>query len=151
MEPRMQNPAMLVPGARQAIEALMTAIRDSALPEKTGHLVHIRASQINGCSACLDGGTKTAEQAGESTERLSTVAAWREAPYFSDAERAALALTEAVTRLSDRSDPVADEVWAEATKHYSEDEVAGLVLWIAVANLFNRLNAPTKQVAGAWG
>ena len=151
MEPRMQNPAMLVPGARQAIEALMTAIRDSALPEKTGHLVHIRASQINGCSACLDGGTKTAEQAGESTERLSTVAAWREAPYFSDAERAALALTEAVTRLSDRSDPVADEVWGEAAKHYSEDEVAGLVLWIAVANLFNRLNAPTRQVAGAWG
>jgi AhpD family alkylhydroperoxidase len=147
----MQNPAMLVPGARQAIEALMTAVRQGALPEKTGHLVNIRASQINGCSACLDGGTKTAAQAGESTERLSTVAAWREAPYFSDAERAALALTEAVTRLSDRSDPVADEVWAEATKHYSEDEVAGLVLWIAVANLFNRLNAPTKQVAGAWG
>jgi AhpD family alkylhydroperoxidase len=123
------------------------------LPEATGNLVHLRVSQINGCSACLDGGARTAQKAGEATERLVAVAAWRrggEAPYFTDAERAALALAEAVTRLSDRSDPVPDEIWAEAARHYTEQELAALVLWIATANLFNRLNATTRQVAGAW-
>ena len=130
MQPRMKNPAMIIPDAGQAIGALLAALRKAGLPEATGNLVHLRASQINGCSAA--------------------VAAWREAPYFTDAERAALALTEAATRLSDRSDPVPDEVWAEAAEHYSEQELAALVLWIATANLFNRLNATTKQVAGAW-
>jgi len=146
----MKNPAMIIPDAGQAIGALLAALRKAGLPEATGNLVHLRASQINGCSACVDGGARTAQKAGESTERLFAVAAWREAPYFTDAERAALALTEAVTRLSDRSDPVPDEVWAEAARHYSEQELAALVLWIATANLFNRLNATTKQVAGAW-
>jgi AhpD family alkylhydroperoxidase len=150
MQPRMKNPAMIIPDAGQAIGALVAALRSGGLPEATGNLVHVRVSQINGCSACLDGGARTAGKAGESTERLFAVAAWREAPYFTDAERAALALAEAVTRLSDRSDPVPDEVWAEATRHYSEQELAALVLWIATANLFNRLNATTKQVAGAW-
>lgn len=150
MQPRMKNPAMIIPDAGQAIGALLAALRKAGLPEATGNLVHLRASQINGCSACVDGGARTAQKAGESTERLSAVAAWREAPYFTDAERAALALTEAATRLSDRSDPVPDEVWAEAAEHYSEQELAALVLWIATANLFNRLNATTKQVAGAW-
>jgi AhpD family alkylhydroperoxidase len=146
----MQNPAMIIPGAREAIEALQAAVRKGGLPETTGSLVHMRASQINGCSACLDGGARMAERAGEPAERLFTVAAWREAPYFTTAERAALALTEAVTRLSDRSDPVPDEIWEEAAKHYSEQELAALVLWIAIANLFNRLNATTRQAAGAW-
>jgi AhpD family alkylhydroperoxidase len=146
----MKNPAMIIPDARQAIEALLAAVRKAGLPEATGNLVHLRASQINGCSACVDGGARTAQKAGESTERLFAVAAWREAPYFTDAERAALALTEAVTRLSDRSDPVPDEIWEEAAKHHTEQELAALVLWIATANLFNRLNATTKQVAGAW-
>ncbi len=150
MQPRMKNPAMIIPDAGQAIGALLAALRKAGLPEATGNLVHLRASQINGCSACVDGGARTAQKAGESTERLSAVAAWREAPYFTDAERAALALTEAVTRLSDRSDPVPDEVWAEAAERYSEQQLAALVLWIATANLFNRLNATTKQVAGAW-
>jgi AhpD family alkylhydroperoxidase len=112
--------------------------------------VHLRVSQINGCSACVDGGARTAQEAAESTERLFAVAAWREAPCFTDAERAALALAEAVTRLSDRSDPVPDEIWAEAAGNYTEQELAALVLWIATANLFNRVNATTKQVAGAW-
>jgi AhpD family alkylhydroperoxidase len=150
MQPRMKNPAMIIPDAGQAIGALLAALRKAGLPEATGNLVHLRASQINGCSACVDGGARTAQKAGESTERLSAVAAWREAPYFTDAERAALALTEAVTRLSDRSDPVPDEIWAEAARHYTEQQLAALVLWIATANLFNRLNATTKQVAGAW-
>jgi AhpD family alkylhydroperoxidase len=138
---------MIIPDAGQAIGALLAALRKAGLPETTGNLVHLRASQINGCSACVDGGARTAQKAGESTERLFAVAAWREAPYFTGAERAALALTEAVTRLSDSSDPVPDEVWAEAAEHYSEQELAALVLWIATANLFNRLNATTKQAA----
>jgi AhpD family alkylhydroperoxidase len=145
----MKNPAMIIADAGRAIGALVSALRSSGLPETTAHLVHLRASQINGCSACLDGGARTAQQAGESAERLFAVAAWREAPYFTDAERAALALAEAVTRLSDRPDAVPDAVWAEAARHYSERELAALVLWIATANLFNRLNATTKQVAGA--
>jgi AhpD family alkylhydroperoxidase len=146
----MKNPAMIIPDAGQAIGALLAALRSAGLPEATEHLVHLRVSQINGCSTCLDGGARTAQKAGESTERLFAVAAWREAPYFTDAERAALALTEAVTRLSDRSDPVPDEIWEEAARHHTERELAALVLWIATANLFNRLNATTKQVAGAW-
>lgn len=150
MQPRMKNPAMIIPDAGQAIGALVAALRSAGLPEATGNLVHLRVSQINGCSACVDGGARTAQKAGESTERLFAVAAWREAPYFTDAERAALALAEAVTRLSDTSDPVPDEIWAEAARHYAEQELAALVLWIATANLFNRLNATTKQVAGAW-
>jgi alkylhydroperoxidase family enzyme len=87
---------------------------------------------------------------GETTERLFTVAAWRDAPYFTDAERAALALTEAVTRLSDREDPVPDEIWNEAAKHYDERELAGLVLAISLINVWNRLNVSTRQVAGEW-
>jgi AhpD family alkylhydroperoxidase len=150
MQPRMKNPAMIIPDAGKAIGALLAALRSAGLPEATANLVHMRASQINGCSACLDGGAHTAQKAGESAERLFAVAAWREAPYFTDAERAALALTEAVTRLSDRCDPVPDEIWAEAARHYTEQELAAVVLWIATANLFNRLNATTKQVAGAW-
>ena len=146
----MKNPAMVITDAGQAIGALVAALRRAGLPEATGNLVHLRVSQINGCSACVDGGARTAQKAGESAERLFAVAAWREAPYFNDAERAALALAEAVTRLSDRSDPVPDQTWAEAARHYPEQELAALVLWIATANLFNRLNATTKQVAGAW-
>jgi AhpD family alkylhydroperoxidase len=150
MQPRMKNLVMIIPDAGQAIGALVAALRSAGLPEATGNLVHLRVSQINGCSACLDGGARTAQKAGESAERLVAVAAWREAPYFTDAERAALALAEAVTRLSDRSDPVPDEIWAEAAGHYTEEELAALVLWIATANLFNRLNATTRRVAGAW-
>jgi AhpD family alkylhydroperoxidase len=117
----------------------------------TLELVHLRASQINGCSACVDSGARSARKAGETEERLATVAAWREAPYFSDPERAALALAEAATRLADRPDPVPDQVWDAAAAHYDEKGLAAIVLMIAVTNLFNRLNATTRQVAGAWG
>ena len=106
-------------------------------------------SQINGCSACVDGGVKSAAKAGETAERIGTVAAWREAPYFTDAERAALALAEAATRLADAADPVPDEIWDEAAKHYDEQGLASLVLNIAVTNVYNRLNRVTRQIAGA--
>jgi len=149
MQARIKNPAALVPGAMQAIQGLIGAVHKAGMPDKILQLVHLRASQINGCAACLDGGVKHAKQAGESDERLFTVGAWREAPYFSDAERAALALAEAMTRLDDRSDPVPDAVWEEAKKHFDERALGGLVLWIATANLFNRVNVATRQPAGA--
>jgi len=151
MQPRMKNPAMIIPDAMKAILALDKSARKGPVPSTTLGLVHLRASQINGCSSCVDSGSRHAKKAGETDERLFAVAAWREAPYFTDAERAALALTEAVTRLSDRADPVPDEIWDEAARHYDEQALASLILSIATTNVFNRLNVTTRQVAGAWG
>ena len=122
------------------------------VPREVLELVHLRASQINGCSACVDSGARSARKNGETEERLFAVAAWRETRYFSEAVRAALALAESATRLADRSDPVPDEVWNEAAKHFGEKELAALVLWIATTNFFNRLNATTRQPAPQnWG
>jgi AhpD family alkylhydroperoxidase len=151
MEARMKNPAMVLPGVWQPIQALNEAVGEGGVPPATLELVHLRVSQVNGCSACVDAGARTAKKGGATDERLFAVAAWREAPYFTDAERAALALAEAATRLADRPDPVPDEIWDEAAAHYDERGLAALVLMIGVTNLFNRLNATTKQVAGAWG
>lgn len=148
MQARMNHPAFVVPKAIDALQALGTAVGNGGVPERTLELVHLRASQINGCSVCLDGHSRAAKKAGETDERLFTLAAWREAPYFTDAERAALALTEAVTRLSDRADPVPDAVYNEAAQHFDEEELATLILAIANINVWNRLNAATKQVAG---
>jgi AhpD family alkylhydroperoxidase len=150
MHPRMKNPATVVPGAMKAIQALVAAAQDAGAPAHALHLAHLRASQINGCGFCVDYGVKHARQAGLTDERLHAVAAWREAPYFSEAERAALALAESVTRLDDRADPVPDAVWDEAARHYDEGALAALVLWIATTNFFNRLNVTIKQPAGAW-
>ena len=149
MQARMSNPAMILPDAMNAIQTLLKATRKGGVPSATLELVHLRASQINGCSFCVDSGARSARKAGETDERLFAVAAWREAPYFTDAERAALALTEAVTRLADREDPVPDRVWDEAAQHYDERGLAALILMIATTNLFNRLNATTRQVAGS--
>ena len=147
---RMKNPAMAIPEATPAILALLKAAKKGGVPEKTLELVHLRASQINGCSFCVDAGARSAKKAGESDEQLFAVAAWREAPYFSEAERAALALAEAATRLSDRPDPVPDEIWNEAARHYDEQQLASLVLMIGVTNLFNRINVTIRQAAGEW-
>jgi AhpD family alkylhydroperoxidase len=147
----MKNPGMILPDAMQPIQNLFKATRTGGVPPATLDLVHLRASQINGCSACVDSGSRGAKKAGESDERLFAVAAWRDAPYFNDAERAALALAEAATRLSDRSDPVPDEIWEEAARHYDEKGLAALVLTVALTNLFNRINITTRQIAGAWG
>src|SRR5215212_4571139 len=148
-QPRISHPAMLVPDPMQALQALGDAVGKGGLEERTVLLVLMRASQINGCAVCLDGHAARAMELGEKPERLATIAAWRETPYFSDAERAALALTEAVTRLADRPDPVSDEVWSEATRHYDEQQLATLVLCIAHINVWNRLNVATRQIAGA--
>src|SRR5206468_7658752 len=149
MQTRMSNPAMILPDAMNAIQTLLKATRKGGVPSATLELVHLRASQINGCSFCVDSGARSAKKADETDERLFAVAAWREAPYFTDAERAALALTEAATRLADRADPVPDEIWDEASRHYDEQQLAAMILMIGVTNLFNRLNATTRQVAGA--
>ena len=150
MQARMNHPAMIVPGAMQALVALSKSTQECGVPRRTLDLVHLRASQINGCSVCVDMHACDLKRRGETDERLFTVAAWREAPYFSDAERAALALSEAATRLSDRPDPVPDAIWEEATRHYDEQALAGLLLAIAAVNVWNCLNASTRQVAGAW-
>ncbi len=150
MQPRMNNPAVMIPEAMQALNSLANVTRKGGVPALTLELVNLRASQINGCSVCVDAHPRVAKKAGETDERLFAVAAWRDAPYFTDAERAALALTEALTRISDRADPVPDDIWNEAARHYEETALATLVLAIANINVWNRLNAATRQVAGVW-
>jgi AhpD family alkylhydroperoxidase len=146
----MSNPAMIVPDAMGALVALSKSIDQDGLPSRTRDLVYLRASQINGCGVCIELHARDLRKAGETDERLFAVAAWRDAPYFSDAERAALALAEAATRLSDRPDPVPDEVWEEVAKQYDERARAALVIAIATINVWNRLNVATRQVTGAW-
>jgi AhpD family alkylhydroperoxidase len=146
---RMTNPAFAVDGAMDALNAVNKVISRARLPINR-ELLHLRASQINGCSVCVDMHAKGARKAGESEERLFAVAAWRDTPYFSEAERAALELTEALTRAADRPDAVSDEIWDAVAEHFDETQLGALVLDIATINLWNRLNVATKQVAGAY-
>jgi AhpD family alkylhydroperoxidase len=150
MQARISHPVMAFPAAMKALLALSNSTGDT-LPESTRNLIALRASQINGCTVCLEMHATDMRKAGETDERLFTVAGWRDAPYFSDAERAALALTEATTRLADRADAVPDDIWAEAAKHYDEQQLAALVIAIASINTWNRLNAATRAVAGSLG
>ena len=150
MKARMKNPALIVPEAMQALQSLGKSVENHGVPSTTLQLIHLRVSQINGCSVCVDIHARQLKSAGESDQKLFAVAAWRDAPYFSDAERAALALAEAATRLSDREDPVTDEIWDEAARHYDESQLAIVLLAIAAINVWNRLNVPTRQVAGEW-
>jgi AhpD family alkylhydroperoxidase len=145
----MKHPAFLVPGVMDALQALAKATGDEVLPAVTRKLVQLRASQINGCSQCVDMHAKEMKKAGETEERIIAVGAWRHAPYFTDAERAALALTEALTRLADQSDPVPDALWSEVSRLYDERSLAALIVSIANINVWNRLNAAVGQVAGA--
>jgi AhpD family alkylhydroperoxidase len=124
------------------------ALEDSTLPAATLRLVEIRASQINGCGVCTDMHTKEAAQAAETSTRLNLVAAWRDATLFTDAERAALELTEQGTRIADAAGGVTDEAWANAAKHYDEEQLATLVCAIAIINAFNRVNVIVQQPAG---
>ncbi|MBC8091103.1 MAG: carboxymuconolactone decarboxylase family protein [Pseudonocardia sp.] len=149
MQARMDNPAMVVPGAMTALVALSSSVAATGLPNPLLLLITLRASQINGCSVCVELHSRELRTAGESDERIVAVAAWRDTPWYSDAERAALALAEAVTRLSDRPEAVSDAIWAEASRHFDDKELAGLIVAIAAVNVWNRLNAATRQVAGA--
>lgn len=150
MEPRMKSPVQILPTTMEALHALGKANEAAGLPRKLAELLSLRASQINGCAVCLDMHTRALAKLGETSERIGCVAAWREAPYYTDAERAALALTEALTRISDRADAVPDEIWNEAARHYSENVLAAMVMSIATINLWNRLNVATRQVTGPW-
>lgn len=145
---RMTHPAFALPGAMDALQALGKAISQSTVDPKTLEMMNLRASQINGCGVCAVQHPKLARKLGESDDRLFAVAAWREAPYFNAAERAALALTEAATRMADTADPVPQELWKEAARHYDETELAALAVAIASINAWNRMNVITAQVAG---
>jgi AhpD family alkylhydroperoxidase len=151
MQARMSNPAVSVPGAFAALNALAGATRKTGVPHTTIELMNLRASQINGCSVCAHMHARDLRKAGESDERIDTVAAFRDAPFFTDAERAALELTEVLTRLSDRADQVPDELYEEVRKHYDEQQLAGLILSISLINVWNRTNIATRQVAGSVG
>ena len=148
MQARMGNPALVVPGAMKALLALSASAARAGLPTALLELVNLRVSQINGCGVCAHMHARDLRKAGESNERIDTVAAWRDAPFYSDAERAALALAEAVTRLSDRPEAVSDEVWTEAAAHYDEQQLGALLISISSINVWNRLNNATRQVAG---
>jgi AhpD family alkylhydroperoxidase len=148
LEARIENPAVALPGALEALQAVHKAISRARISERTLELMNLRASQINGCGVCAVQHPQIARKLGETDERIFAVAAWRDAPFFTDAERAALALTESVTRIADSGDPVPDSVWDEAARHYDEQELAALVLSIASINVWNRLNVATRQVAG---
>ena len=149
MQARMKNPAMVL-GAFEPVQALYKAVHAGGVDPATLELVHLRASQINGCSACVASGTRSARKAGETDERLATVAAWREATVFTEAERVALELTEQGTRIADASGGVTDEAWDYATKVYDEDQLAALVCLIALINTYNRMNVITRQPAGGY-
>jgi AhpD family alkylhydroperoxidase len=151
MHARMNHPVMVLPEAMKLMQSL-GSLTKQGLPEKLLELVHLRASQINGCSVCVDMHARELQKAGEPDKRIFAVAAWREVPYFTEAERAALALTEAATRIADRADPVPDDIWLEARRHYDDEALSALILDIATINVWNRLNVVVKQVVGAaWG
>jgi tRNA-Thr(GGU) m(6)t(6)A37 methyltransferase TsaA len=134
----------------QPIQDLLRQAWAAGVPDLTLELVRLRVSQINGCEAGVEAGMTAARKAGETRERLTALAVWREAPHFAEAERVVLELAECATRLADRADPVPDGVWRRAAWHYNEKQLAAIVLVIAATNLCNRLDVTTRQVAGAW-
>jgi AhpD family alkylhydroperoxidase len=148
MSARMTHPAFALTAATAPLMALGAAAKGAGLPTTTIELVNLRCSQINGCSVCLHMHARDLRKAGETDERIDTVAGWRDTPWFTDAERAALALAEDLTRLADRPDAVPDEVYAAAAEHYDEQQLAALILAIGVINLWNRLNIAVRQEAG---
>ncbi|GGV34673.1 alkyl hydroperoxide reductase AhpD [Streptomyces longisporoflavus] len=151
MEARLNLMSNPVAGkALKHIVAAGKALGESTLSDTTRHLVMLRASQINGCAGCIDMHTKDAEHAGETSVRLNLVAAWREATVFTEAERAALEVAEEGTRIADAAGGVSDQVWANAAKHYDEDQLAALLIQVAVINAFNRLNVINQQPAGSY-
>src|SRR5262247_3944081 len=122
MQPRLESPALTLAGSREALLTIVKSMDGCGVPPATLELVNVRVGQINGCSVCVDMHCRTLKKLGESDIRIFALAAWRETPYYTEPERAALALAEAATRLSDRADAVPDEVWKEASRHFSEGE-----------------------------
>ncbi|MEV0122136.1 carboxymuconolactone decarboxylase family protein [Streptomyces sp. NPDC050703] len=152
MENRLKNKNTGNPDVWTAIQHLHKAIAAGGVDPKLLALVHLRVSQINACSACVHAGAAGGKKAGDTDERLHNVAAWREAPFYTDAERAALALAEGATRLQDGAEGVTDAIWAEVDAHFTEEEIGAINLEIALTNFFNRINRTIKEPAGrVWG
>lgn len=145
----MKNPVMVIPEAWQAMVALNKAYSGKGISPQLIELVQLRVSQINGCGLCVDMHARLLKKHGESDERLFSVAAWRDTPFFTEAERAALALAESLCRIADRGDAVPDDLWQEATRHYDERAISALLLSISAINVWNRLNVATRQLAGS--
>lgn len=149
-EPRVRNPAVSR-NVVEGIQKLLAGVREGGLPASILELTHMRASQINGCSTCIEGTIGHAHKTGEELDdRLLMVAAWRHSSRFTEAERAALELTEEITRMADSPDPVPDETWARVAGHFDEKALSALVLHVALVNLFNHVNVSTRQPAGDW-
>lgn len=150
MEARMPNVYKLARGGYLGLTAVEDSLAEGRLPRNLLELIRIRASQINGCSVCTDMHSHRARKEGESDQRLWSVATWRDTPFFSDAERAALALTEAITRVADNSGGVPDDVWRQASDHFGDEDLAALVMAIASVNAWNRINIAARLVAGTF-
>jgi AhpD family alkylhydroperoxidase len=146
----MKSPALTLPGTRDALMAINKTIETCDVPKATLELVAIRVGQINGCAVCVDMHSRALKKLGESDQRVFNAATWRETPYYTDAERAALALAESATRIADTCDAVPDAVWNGVTAHFNDNQIQGLVFSIALANLWNRLNVATRQITGDW-
>ncbi|MEV0581037.1 MULTISPECIES: carboxymuconolactone decarboxylase family protein [unclassified Streptomyces] len=146
MEARMTSPAN--PDVITAIQHLYKAIHAGGVDGRLLSLVHLRASQINGCSPCIFASVRAAQKAGETEDRLHHVVAWRETPFYTDEERAALALAEAATRIQDGAPGVTDEIWNTAAGHFTEEQLGAITLEVALTNFFNRLNHTVKEQAG---
>jgi AhpD family alkylhydroperoxidase len=150
MQARMTHPVVILPDSMTALIQL-NASAEAELPLRTRQLVHLRASQINGCSVCVDMHARELFRSGAHEEHIFAVAAWRDTPFFTEAERAALELTEALTRLADISDPVPDPLWRQVSRHFDEKQIASLLINIAQINLWNRMNVAVRQmVAATW-
>jgi len=150
MQARMNHPVYVLPDAMTALHALSKSAESGTIPPALHQLMHLRVSQINGCSVCVDMHARELKNLGESDERIWAAGAWRESPHFSDAERAALDLAEHVTRLADKPDAVPDAIWDNAADHYDEKELSSLLLSISAINVWNRLNAAIRQPVGAF-
>ncbi|WP_336205510.1 carboxymuconolactone decarboxylase family protein [Nonomuraea sp. LPB2021202275-12-8] len=146
MEARMKSPA--TPDVMAAIQGLYKAMYSGGVDPRVLGLVHLRASQINGCSPCVFAGVESAKKQGETDERLHNVVTWRETPFFTEGERAALALTEAATRIQDGAPGVTDEIWDAAAAHFDEKQLSAIILDIALTNFFNRINRTLREQAG---
>jgi AhpD family alkylhydroperoxidase len=153
MEARMKNPAFVLPDITKGIKTIYQGIYQGGVPHELLEIIALRVSQLNGCSACVHAHVHNLKKSGESDERVGNVAAWREAPFYSDVERAALQLAETVTRMADRSeDAVSDQLWEEVAGHFEEKQLSAIILTISITNFFNRINATVKEPAGAsWG
>lgn len=150
MTARMTNPAMLLPGVFDALMAMHKSVADTGLPQDLCEMVNMRASQLNGCSTCLDGHWRLARRFGVSDEKLFAVGAWRDSPYFTEAERVALEMTEELTHLSIKPEAVSDDLWERAVEAFDEVQLAALVVAISTINFYNRVNHATRQEGGSW-